>query len=172
MPSLPMPYHTEPPCSASRLWVVMLIVPPIEGAERTAAPRPRCVWMFEATSPRPAQLLQYTQPPSMSLTGIPFTSTATFALWKPRMLILASPKPPPSFVAHTPGVVLRISGSSWVPSLRSISALLTCDTATGVWRVRARDCVTTTSLRISFEGSRVTVPTLALTETDVLLKPT
>ncbi len=132
MPSLPMPYHTLPPFSASSDWVVMFTVPPMEGAESTAAPRPRCVWMFDATSFRPAQLLQYTHPPSMSFTGIPLTSTATLALWKPRMLILASPNPPPSLVAHTPGVVLRISGSSMVPSLASISALLTCDTATGV----------------------------------------
>ncbi len=165
MPSLPMPYHTLPPFSASRLEVVMLMVPPIEGAERIAAPRPRWVCMLEATSPRPAQLLQYTQPPSMSLTGIPFTSTATLALWKPRMLILASPKPPPSLVAHTPGVVLRISGSSCVPSFTSISALLTCDMATGVWRVRAIDWVTTTSLRTSVDGLRAILPMSALAAT-------
>ena len=169
MPSLPNPYHTLPPRSASRLWVVMLMVPPIDGAERTAAPRPRCVWMLEATSPRPAQLLQYTHPPSMSFTGMPFTSPATFALWKPRMFIFASPKPPPSLVAQTPGVVLRTSGSSWVPSLRSISARFTCETATGVWRVRARLWVTTTSLRISLEGWRVMVPMSARAFTVSLL---
>jgi hypothetical protein len=53
-----MPYHTLPPFSASVERVVMLIVPPTEGVDTIVAPRPRCVWMLDATSLRPAQLLQ------------------------------------------------------------------------------------------------------------------
>ena len=112
MPSLPMPYHAVPSRLASRLRVVMLMVPPTEGADSSAAPRPRWLCMLLVTSASPAQLLQYTPPHSMSLIGIPLISVATFSDLKPRMLILASPKPPPSGVAHTPGVVLRISGNS------------------------------------------------------------
>ena len=55
--SLPMPYHTEPPFSTSMVRVVMLMVPPIDGVDTMFAPRPRWVWMLEATSDRPAQLL-------------------------------------------------------------------------------------------------------------------
>ncbi len=152
--------------------VVMLIVPPTEGADRRAAPSPRCVCMLDATSLRPAQLLQYTRPDSMSLIGIPFTITATFSLLNPRMFVLASPKPPPSLVVHTPGVVLRTSGNSWLPSLYSISEALICDRATGVSRVRASDCVTTTSLSMCAAISIFTVPTFCATFTSAGLKPT
>lgn len=95
MPSLPMPYHTEPPRSTSIVRVVILMVPPIEGVDTIVAPRPRWVWMLEATSERPAQLLWYTPPHSMSLIGMPLTIMATLALLKPRIRVSASPKPPP-----------------------------------------------------------------------------
>ena len=86
-----MPYHADPPRLASVERVVMLIVPPIEGDDMIAAPSPRCVCMLLVTSLRPAQLLQYTLPFSMSLTGTPFAVTATHWLLKPRMRVSASP---------------------------------------------------------------------------------
>ena len=86
-----MPYQMLPPLSTSSVRVVMAMVPPIEGVERMLAPRPRCVCMLLVTSLRPAQLLQYTLPFSMSLTGTPFTVTATHWLLKPRMRVSASP---------------------------------------------------------------------------------
>ena len=69
----------------------MLIDPPTEGVDTLAAPKPRWVWMLEATSVRPAQLDQYTPPHSMSFIETPLTSTATFSLLKPRMFTFVSP---------------------------------------------------------------------------------
>ena len=48
------------------------------------------------------------------------------------MLIRASPAPPPCCVAYTLGVVFKIIGISWLPSLISISSFDTLVKATGV----------------------------------------
>ena len=87
------------------------------------------------------------------------------------MLIFESPKPPPSLVAHTPGVVFRISGNSWLPSLMSIVPCPISEMATGVIRVFATDCVTTTSWSIVDSTSRTIVPMLRAGLTVTPLKP-
>ena len=77
----------------------MLIVPPIDGTATLEAPKPRCTCIELVTSESPAQLLQYTEPFSMSFTGIPLIKTATLLDSNPLKLIRPSPKPPPALVA-------------------------------------------------------------------------
>ena len=101
-----------PPFLASEDFEITLMVPPIEGTATLEAPKPLCTCIAEVTSANPAQLDQYTFPFSMSFTGTPLIITATFCELNPRKLILASPYPPPVFVAYTPGVDFRISGNS------------------------------------------------------------
>ena len=78
---------------------MIFMVPPIEGIAILEAPRPLCTWVLLVTELNPNQFDQYTHPFSMSLTGIPSIITAIFRWLKPRILILASPSPPPCCVA-------------------------------------------------------------------------
>ena len=95
---------------------MMFNVPPTELMANFEAPKPRCTCMVLTASPRPAQFDQYTQPFSMSLTGIPLIKTATLRWSNPRMLMRLSPKPPPLLVAYTPGVMFNVSTNSLSPN--------------------------------------------------------
>src|SRR6056297_2112675 len=79
--------------------VNILMVPPTEGMANFEEPNPLCVCIVRVTALRPNQLLQYTVPFSMSFTGIPSSRTPTKRPSKPRILISASPSPPPCCVA-------------------------------------------------------------------------
>ena len=136
---LPVEATTFPPLFTSDVFDKILIVPPIEGTATFAAPKPLCTCIADVTSDNPAQLDQYTLPFSISFTGTPLIITATFSELNPRKLILPSPKPPPDFVAYTPGVDFKTSGNSWVPNFLSISAALIVETATGVFLSIAND---------------------------------
>ena len=90
---------TEPPRSIWAALVKMDTVPPTEGTARREAPKPRWIWMPEATSVKPCQLDQYTQPFSMSLTGWPLIRKDVLRWSNPRSEIRESPYPPPCLVA-------------------------------------------------------------------------
>src|SRR3989304_2485305 len=110
----------------------MFTVPPIDGVARFVALRPLCIWIEDVTSPKPSQFDQYTQPFSISLIGIPLIIIATFLWVNPRTLTLASPAPPPLFVANTEGVLFQTSGISLEPRLNWICFLSMSVNATGV----------------------------------------
>ena len=97
-PLFPTDELTIPPFLNSAALVNILIVPPTAGMASLEAPRPLCTCILLVTSANPAQLDQYTQPDSISLTGTPFTITAILFCSNPLTLILESPKPPPSLV--------------------------------------------------------------------------
>ena len=142
---------TVPCFFLSAALVMIFIVPPTEAMASLDAPKPLCTCNAEVTSEIPAQLDQYTFPPSISFTGIPFTITAIFSLAKPLILILESPKPPPDLVAYTDGVVLRTSGNSWFPSFSTIAPSLIVETATGVFlslAMSATPTITTSSMAL------------------------
>ena len=125
---------TLPPFLASVFLVTILIVPPTEEIPRREAPRPRCTCTIEDTSESPAQLLQYTLPPSISFTGTPLISTPRLSVSKPRIMIRESPKPPPERVTYTEGVDLRSSGNSVLKALDSICLREILLTGTGTLR--------------------------------------
>ena len=114
--------------------------------------------MLRVTSDKPDQFDQYTLLFSIPFMGTPLTIIAEFSLLKPRILILLSPKPPPSLVAYIPGVDFKISGNSCVPNFSSIKTGSIVDTATGVLRATAIDEVIVTSASITASGSILIVP--------------
>ena len=75
--------------------VSKFMVPPTDGIAILDAPRPRCTCILLVTASKPNQLDQYTQPFSISLTGIPSIITATLRWLNPLIVIRASPSPPP-----------------------------------------------------------------------------
>ena len=127
------------------------MVPPTEGMASLLAPKPRCTCVVRTTKSNPAQLLQYTQPFSMSFMGTPSTMTARLVWSKPRMVTRASPSPPPCWVAYTPGVVFSTSGRSRPASSSWIWAGNTLVKATGVLREMTTSAETTASfmMRVS-----------------------
>ena len=161
--SFPVLTEIFPPSDSSVDLVTMLIVPPTDEIGRGDEPKPLCTCIAETTSVRPAQLLQYTLPFSISLTGIPLINTAMFSCWKPLRVILESPKAPPPPVANTPGVEFNNSGSSRLPILSSISDVVSVDTATGVCLSFARktDPNTVTPDNILSPGCNWIIPTFA-----------
>ncbi len=95
----------------------------------------------------------------MSFTGTPLIITAMFSELNPRILMSASPKPPPCLVTYTPGVVFRISGNSWFPNLVSIVSAFTVETATGVF------------LSIAKEKLVITISSKALSSPSITISP-
>ena len=67
-----------PPALFPVPFVKIFIVPPTDGIAIFDAPNPLCTWILEVTASNPNQLDQYTQPFSISFTGIPSIITATF----------------------------------------------------------------------------------------------
>ena len=72
------PTETLPPSFISAERVTTLIVPPTDDIANLEEPKPLCTCIAEVTSDKPAQLLQYTELFSISLTGTPLINTATF----------------------------------------------------------------------------------------------
>ena len=68
-----------------------------------------------------AQLDQYTERVSKSLTGIPLIITAIFVLSNPRIYISESLQLPPCLFGWTPGVYLKTSTNSLFPMRDDIS---------------------------------------------------
>ena len=151
-----------PPSDKSVDLVTILIVPPTDGIGSLAEPRPLWTCIADVTSLSPAQLLQYTLPFSISLTGIPLTKTAIFSCWNPRSLTLASPNPP-CIVEYIPGVEFRSWGSSRFPTLSTICSAFKVDAATGVSLSLAKSIVpkTVTPDRILSVGDNSIFPALA-----------
>ena len=169
-PSFPIIWANEPPSFNSAALVKMDTVPPTEGTANLEAPKPLWIWIPEATSVKPCQLDQYTQPFSISFTGCPLIKKDVFLWSKPLKLIRESPYPPPCLVAYTPGVRFMISGNSRLPTFKEISTGEIVDTATGVSRTLATSItpeVTTTSpSSLNDIVKRMTTPFEAATTAD------